>query len=129
MMLTANAQNAGDFVYTDNGKYKILTGENLITNGDFTNGTADWTTDGGNALSVDTFAVEGDDLYLTVYAKDNGPGTGSSLYRKVPVANGNSYFISYQVKGNDESIATTVTTGETVKNYHNIFFKIGRAHV
>ena len=121
-LLTASAQNAGDYVYTDNGKFKIVNGENLLSNGDFSQGTDGWTTDGGNKLSVDTFAVEGDGLYLTILAKDNGPGTGSSLYRKVSVSAGTSYLISYQVKGNDDAVATTVTTGDNVKNYQNIFF-------
>lgn len=125
-LLTANAQNAGDYVYTDNGRFKIVSGENLLTNGDFSGGTDLWTTDGGTALSVDTFSVEsggpdGKDC-LVVNLKENGPSTGSTLLRKLAVQANHSYFISYQVQGNDDAITTTITTGENVKNYQNIFF-------
>ena len=123
-LLTASAQSAGDYVYTDNGRFMIITGENILSNGDFSNGTNDWTTDGGNVLNADTFAVqtEGNLYYLTTTLKDNGPGTGSSLYRKVAVQQEVSYIISYQTKGNEDGVNTSVTTGETVKNYQNIFF-------
>ena len=125
-LLTASAQKAGDYVYTDAGKFRITTGENLISNGDFTKSTEDWTTDGGFKLNTDTFSVEnaGPDgsLCLVVNKKDNGPATGSSLLRKIPVTRMQNYVISYQVKGNDEGVATTITTGASVKNYQNIFF-------
>lgn len=124
MLLTAHAQKAGDYVYTDNGRFKITTGHNLLTNGDFDKGTADWTTDGGNTLSPDTFGIEleNGNNYLTVYNKLNGPGTGSSLLRKVAVNPGECYVVTYQVRGDDESITTTVTSSDNAKNYQNIFF-------
>ncbi|MBQ9672829.1 MAG: hypothetical protein IJV34_08255 [Prevotella sp.] len=124
MMLTANAQNAGDYVYTDNGRFKITTGENLLTNGDFDNGSNGWTTDGGNTLSPDTFAIEteNENNYLSVYSKDNGPGTGSSLLRSLAVESGKCYVINYQVKGNDDAVSTTVTSGANAKNYQNFLF-------
>lgn len=124
MMLTANAQNAGDYVYTDNGRFKITTGENLLTNGDFDNGSNGWTTDGGNTLSPDTFAIEteNENNYLSVYSKDNGPGTGSSLLRSLFLEGGKCYIINYQVKGNDDAVNTTVTSGANAKNYQNFLF-------
>lgn len=122
--LAAIAQSAGDYVYTDNGRFKIKTGENILPNGDFSKGTEHWTTDGGNTLSLDTFGIdkEGDNFYLTVYNKENGPGKGSSLMRRIPVYQGNRYIITYQVKGEGDNIETTVTSGENTKNYQNIFF-------
>ena len=125
-LLTANAQSAGEYVYTDNGKFKILSGENLIVNGDFSKGRDGWTTDGGQPLNVDTFdvATEGPDgsMCLVVNMKDNGPGTGSSFMQKVFVSAGTDYVISYQVQGNDEAVTTTVSSSATSKNYQNIFF-------
>ena len=41
--LSASAWNSGDYVYTKVAKYRI-TGTNLVTNGQFTDGTTDgWT--------------------------------------------------------------------------------------
>ncbi len=123
--LSTKAQNAGDYVYTDDGKFKIISGENLVSNGDFSLGLKDWTTDGGKELNADTFYVENDgpdgSLCLKVNMKDNGPGTGSSLLRKIPVQAGVSYYITYSAKAN-EDVITTVTTGAGVKNYQNIYF-------
>ena len=50
LFLTGFAQQAGDLVYTADGRYKINTGENLISNGNFAEGYADWTTDSGTPL-------------------------------------------------------------------------------
>lgn len=124
LTLTAIAQNAGDYVYTDNGRYKITTGENLLSNGDFTAGTEGWTTDGGYVLSTDTFSVENENgnSYLSVLCKENGPGNGSSLLRKVAIDYRKTYIVTYQVQGNDDVVSTTITTGDNAKNYQNIFF-------
>ena len=126
MMLTASAQQAGEYVYTDNGRFKITTGENLLTNGDFNEAFDGWTTDGGNALTSDTFAIdtENGNYYLTVLAKENGPGTGSTLLRKLAVSNDKSYVMSYRVRGNDDSVVSSVTSGATVKNYQNFLFSL-----
>lgn len=123
MLLTAHAQNAGDYVYTGNGRYKIVSGENLLSNGDFSNRRTDWVTDGGNELSPDTFdiEIENGDGRLLVTMKEDGPNNGCSLYRKVPVSNGATYFITYQVSGQAENVVTTVKYGDR-KNYQNIFF-------
>lgn len=123
--MAAQAQNAGDYVYTDDGRYKITSGENLLSNGDFSQGLDGWLTDGGTPVNTDTFYVDkggpdgGDCLFVNM--KDNGPGTGSSLWRSVPVQAGTTYYIAYSVQGY-EPTTTTVSVGENVKNYQNIFF-------
>lgn len=123
--LTGMAQGAGDYVYSGAHRLKIITGENLVSNADFTNGTTDWTTDGVHALSADTFQIVNDgpdgSPCLYVALKDNGPGMGSALMRKIPVRAGNTYYISYSVKA-DEDVATTVTDGPNAKNYQNVLF-------
>lgn len=130
MFLTTYAQSEGDYVYTKNARYKITSGANLLPNGDFSNGTTGWTTDGGNELNVDTFAVEKDETtgspYLKVYHKSSGTyGTGSSLFRSFPVEYGRSYVISYQVKvdgfdgGNGVS---SVSLSDNTKNYQDFLY-------
>lgn len=124
MILATKAQNAGDYVYTDKGRFKITTGKNLLSNGDFSNGTEGWKTDLDEPLSSEYFGIEQEDgnSYLTVYKKYNGPGTYSSLVRSVSVQPNKQYIVSYQVKGDSEDIATTVTSAANAKNYQNIFF-------
>lgn len=123
--LTGMAQGAGDYVYSAAHRLKITTGENLVSNGDFADGLNGWTTDGSHALSPDTFQIVSDgpdgSQCLYVAMKDNGPGTGSSLLRKIPVRAGNTYYISYSVKA-DEEVTTTVTDNYNGKNYQNVFF-------
>lgn len=124
MILATKAQNAGDYVYTDKGRFKITTGKNLLSNGDFSNGTEGWKTDLDEPLSSEYFGIEQEDgnSYLTVYKKYNGPGTYSSLVHSVSVQPNKQYIVSYQVKGDSEDIATTVTSAANAKNYQNIFF-------
>ena len=50
------AYQQGDAVYTFNGKFKII-GENMLTNGDFSDGVNGWTGLTGNAVPTDTFSV------------------------------------------------------------------------
>ena len=130
MVLGSYAQAAGEYFYTKDGRYKVTTGENLLSNGDFSNGMTDWTTDGGKPLNTDTFAVENDAAagfkYLRVYLKESGSfGTGSSLLRSVAVQSDRSYVISYQVKvaeydgGNG---ASSVSLADATKNYQNFLF-------
>lgn len=131
MLLTANAQNAGDNVYTSNGKYLITTGENLLSNGDFSNGTEDWTTDGGTSLNADTFSIEtavDGNKFLQVYMKEKGPGNGSTLFRTVPVNAGQVYFITYQVKCTEGMTYTSnIISGKSENDYQNIFFNTDKS--
>lgn len=120
-LLAATAQNAGDYIYANKGRYKITTGENLLPNGDFSMGYDGWTTDGGNALSLDTFnlvsnAPDGN-YFMCVNHKEDGPGKGSAIVRRMQVEPG-TYYISYKVRA-EEEVTTTIADG---KNYQNIFF-------
>lgn len=54
----SHAQDAGDFVYTKDGRFKITDGVNMLQNGDFGQGTQHWTTDGQTPLNPDTFYVD-----------------------------------------------------------------------
>lgn len=124
--VVAFAQNAGEYVYTKDSRVKILSGEELVTNGDFTDGTRGWTTDGKSSLSVDTFFVvseagpNGSNALVTL-SKDNGPGTGSCLYQAIPVKSGRSYYVTYWVK-TDETFTSIVTPASNTKNYQNVIF-------
>ena len=109
MCMQTFAQSVGDYIYTANGRIKIVS-----------------PVDGSAELSVDTFAVvpeagpNGDNALYTLL-KDNGAQTGSCLFKKVPVSSGLTYYVSYYVK-TDETFSSTTSYGTTNKNYQNVFF-------
>lgn len=123
-LLAGYAQQVGDYIYTSDGRYRI-TGENILVNGNFAESTDNWTDDSGATLSAEAFSVEpgggpnGTNCLLVLY-KEDGPGTPTTLYRKLPVTFGKTYYISYQVKA-EQAVSTTVNPDEK-KNYQNIFF-------
>ena len=93
----AFAYEAGDYVYTINGRFQVA-GENLVTNGDFSDGTNGWTNTAGGALSTDTFTVDpglGPDGENSLYVAASGAvdagvlGNGSAnMMRSIPVTPG-----------------------------------------
>lgn len=123
--MTGMAQKTGDYIYTNEGRFKVVSDENLVVNGDFSNGLNDWLTDTDKPLDADTFQIvqDGPDGSDCVYIamKDNGPGSGSTLKKAVPVMAGTTYYITYSAKC-DQDVTTTITGGANVKNYQNIFF-------
>lgn len=121
--LSAVAQQVGDYVYTGNGRFRVI-GENLIANGDFSAGMDEWATDSGEPIGSDCYSIENDGAdgspCLTVTQKFDGAGTRSTLMRTVSVYANVVYYISYNVKANEE-VTTTVSSADK-KNYQNIFF-------
>lgn len=122
MSLTSlQALDTGDYVYDKNARY-LVAGENLISNGDFSQGFAGWTTAGGNTLSADTFAIDASgpngSNAVTVLMKGDGR-SGCSMVRKTAVEAGLTYHITYKALSS-ASTTTTVTNGSSC--YENIFF-------
>ncbi len=90
-----------------NGKEYNIIGENLITNGDFSNGTVDWTNAATGAQysgTVSSTNAHGDSKSLTNTGNAGGSAV-STLRRFVPVEGGKSYYLSYY------AYATQATTG------------------
>lgn len=120
------SQGIGEYAYTAQGKVIIIDDANMVQNGRFENGSSGWTTDGGNELSTDTFVVQtgmgpnGSDCLITL-EKQNGPKSGSTLLQKVKVFWGETYYVSYYVK-TEEDYTSTTTSSATAKNYQNVFF-------
>lgn len=114
------AQQVGDYVYTDDARLKV-TGGNVITNGDFSQGTTGWTTDGGTTLSPDTFAVVNDGpdgSYCLQVLHRSKAFLGGTIKMNWTLEAGQTYVFSYKVK----SIATDVTAiAQGDANYQDLY--------
>ena len=128
----AFAYEAGDYVYTINGRFQV-SGDNLVTNGDFSDGTNGWTNTAGGALSTDTFTVDpglGPDGENSLYVAASGAvdagvlGNGSAnMMRSIAVEPG-LYVISYKVKGGSETATTSNSGGNSVRcaNFQSVYY-------
>ena len=137
---------AGIEVEANDNLYK-LTGENLIVNGDFTNGKEGWTSYGKVALG-DAFKVSADGgpdggaySYLQMPADGKGIDSNTALFTIYRLEAGKTYFVSYlgQVKteyggillcggeqdktedGNYTLFRKDTSTGDEWKQYSAVF--------
>ena len=117
--LTANAWNSGDYVYTKVAKYRI-TGANLVTNGQFTDGTTDgWTaTDEVNYPLAAVFGPA-EDGGVAVQAGQTDLTAG--MYQTVKIDAGGTYIVTVKVKGATAGFTDLDLTGGNV-NYINTYF-------
>ncbi|MBR5535467.1 MAG: heparinase II/III family protein, partial [Clostridia bacterium] len=102
---STDISGSGDISY--NGKEYNIVGENIITNGDFSDGTTDWTNASTGAQysgTVSSVNAHGESMSLTNTASAGG-NTASTLRRFVPIEGGKSYYLSYY------AYATAATTG------------------
>lgn len=113
LVCTANtfAFEVDDYVFTKTQKLKV-TGENLIANGAFTNGTAGWTNAAGDAIDGETWSLEeglgpnGENVLTSLGANADA----ALCYRFTPEEGaGGTFVVSYQIKG-DAAGSTTVPT-------------------
>jgi len=138
----ADNYQVDDYIYTRNGKYKV-TGENLIENGDFSNGKEGWTNGSGTELNVgteatDTFLLRStggpkDGPYIygqlgsagnsTAVSKTNGLNWGNSIHKAVKVLDPGTYVVTYKVKVEDSNALWTSATINAGRwnNYENVF--------
>lgn len=116
-VLGSYAYNTGDYIYTPTAKFKV-TGDNLLTNGSFTDGTSGWTGADGNAVSTASWD----------YVAGGGP-SGQNVLQSLDAAAGNAlaytatlapgiYSVTYKIKA-PETLSTSVTVGGA--NYADMF--------
>lgn len=99
----------GDYIYAAAIDAPML-GENLITNGDFANGTTDWTNaaNGGTytgTLSDNASYIHGSGKALTNTASGGG-SANTTLRRYIPVEPGKTYYMSFYVYNTGSQIST-----------------------
>lgn len=105
---STDISGSGELSY--NGKEYNIVSDNLITNGDFSDGTTDWTNASTGAQysgTVSSANAHGDSMSLTNTGNAGGSAV-STLRRFVPVEGGKSYYLSYYAY----STAATTANGQ-----------------
>lgn len=104
------------YVYTADGRYK-LTGDNLITNGDFSEGNEGWTIGGETTFSI----VEGEGPKGENVLSSSAATAGDALTRvwNEGLEGGSLYVISFDVRNNEGAAASSLTAD--ANNYMDIF--------
>lgn len=133
---TAFAYQTGEYIYTRNGKYKVVS-ENLITNGDFSNGFEGWQDAAGETITENYFSVTPDGgpdgkPYLQVI---NGSGARSvavntvdaingaaNLFINVPREESKIYVFTYKAKSGDDAVK--IVTSNTYNSGRNANFMV-----
>lgn len=122
------AYQQGDAVYTFNGKFKII-GENMLTNGDFSDGVSGWTGLTGNAVPTDTFSVVpagGPDGMNCLQVSMSGGTLGTNLHnsanfrQSVRLTPGN-YVFTYKVKALTGGCTSNTRSSGRNDNYQDVF--------
>lgn len=122
------AYQQGDAVYTFNGKFKIV-GENMLTNGDFSDGVNGWTGLTGNAVPTDTFSVVpagGPDGMNCLQVSMSGGTLGTNLHnsanfrQSVRLTPGN-YVFTYKVKALTGGCTSNTRSSGRNDNYQDVF--------
>lgn len=104
------------YVYTADGRYK-LTGDNLITNGDFSEGNEGWTIGGETTFTIQEEEGPNGEHVLS----SNGATAGDALTRvwNDGLEGGSLYVISFDVRNNEGAAASSLTAD--ANNYMDIF--------
>jgi hypothetical protein len=111
------AYNVGDYIFTASQRLKV-TGDNIVANGDFSDGTTGWYDAEKGTPSAETWSVEpGMGPNGESVIKSLGATEGAALCNAWQPGAG-TYVISFQIKG-EASGALSITAGEN--NYANFF--------
>ena len=115
--LSSFALNTGDYVYAADGRYK-LTGSNLITNGDFSEGTDGWTVDDPTTFVLtDGIGPNGESGIQSAGATADVAIT--RVWDAETLEGGQLYVLSFDIRNTDGSGSTSITAGQN--NYIDFF--------
>jgi len=123
MVGTVSAYNVGDYAYNSTQRFKI-TGENLVTNGDFANGTQGWCgataddpADGDTWEKVDGEGPNGENAIKSHAATADKP-----LCKSWQLEAGTTYIVSIDVKFPTTLYTATIKGGSPAGNNSVDFF-------
>ena len=118
------AYEDGDYAYTKNGRVKV-TGENLVTNGDFANELKDWTGATEESPNSDAWGLQpgvganGENAAISKGAQSDE--TDNALCQVIQLTPG-TYVASFQIQASGETTSGATSVGTTINaNYADIF--------
>lgn len=127
--MDAAQYSVGDYVYTPNGRF-LISGENLVTNGDFSDAFNGWLNYADGALSADSFSIatdgpDGGTALMTI----SSPGvltsnyaTSSNFHQIVQLEKNTTYICTYSVKaGSTPRICSTHLSGSRCDNHQSFY--------
>ena len=110
---TSFAQEIGSYAYTATQRVKI-TGENLVTNGDFSQGKEGWTNAAGEELNADVWDYgEGEGPGGENVLKSLNSGTADAALCRAWALPTGSYVVQYDISGGEATDATGIVNGNT----------------
>ena len=120
--MTSFAYNVGEYVYTHDAKFKVVD-KNILTNGNFSSNYDGWKDYADGALSPDYWSIEtgaAQDGKGNVIQSANASAdlTGNYMYQAVPFESGNSYVITFKMKGVEPG---TSSITQKTSNYVDVF--------
>jgi len=106
LAVSADAVETGSFVYTLDARMKV-SGENIVTNGNFANSTTGWTNGVGGSV----------DLSVWSYVEGVGPNGENALEasssgmaaQSIEIAPGSVYMVSYDIYSPNDASTSTVS--------------------
>lgn len=115
------ALSVGDYVYTTDAKYKVV-GQNLLSNGNFSNTFTGWSQPNGNAVDPECWSIatgEAADGSNAIQSLSNADGNdGAYIAASVPFEASKTYIITMKIN-TSTSFSTSVTP--TSQNYVDVY--------
>jgi len=104
------AYNVNDYVYTATQRVKI-TGENLVTDGNFPEGIQGWSNGAGDSYSSEVWTLEAGvgPAGENVVVSQNGATSDAALCRAWSIQGTGTYLVSYDIKGETSGVTGLVT--------------------
>lgn len=123
--MNMSAYNVDDYVYTNSARFKIL-GDNLVTNGNFADGTNGWTPINAEFPADQTFNVNfgtGPNGSNTIQVLEGQTALEAGIYQSVAIPAAGTYVVTMQVMNMGTAGFTDLdlTGGNT--NYINAYYQ------
>lgn len=110
-VVSASAVSVGSYIYTPSAKFKV-TGDNIVTNGNFASGTDNWTTTANGTVDATKWTVVTGKGPNGENVLESQSIDGSELARSVALEAGKVYTVSYSIYATS-AFNTSVTPATT----------------
>lgn len=123
--MNMSAYNVDDYVYTNKARFKIV-GDNLVTNGNFADGTNGWTPINAEFPAAQTFAINlgtGPGGANTIQVLEGQTSLDAGIYQSVALPAAGTYVVTMQVMNMGTAGFTDLDLSGGNTNYINAYFQ------